>query len=64
MAEEGGRGGANSSGELDGELLGGSTTAEEVALGLSRLRLSPSDIVAVFEALAASGALVGELELI
>lgn len=48
----------------DGKLLDGSTTAEEVAKGLSRLKLSPSDVVAVFEALSASGALVGELELI
>ncbi|MCC7477577.1 flagellar basal body P-ring protein FlgI [bacterium] len=64
-SDEGGRGSkAGSPEELDGPVLDGSTTAAEVALGLSKLRLSPSDVVAVFEALAASGALVGELELI
>ncbi len=64
-AEEGGRGSAaGNPSELEGEVLDGSTTAEQVALGLAKLRLSPSDVVAIFEALSASGALVGELELI
>jgi flagellar P-ring protein precursor FlgI len=47
-----------------GELLREATTAEEIAAGLSALRLSASDIIAIFEALAASGALTAELELI
>jgi flagellar P-ring protein precursor FlgI len=37
------------------------TTAEQVATGLNRLKLKPQDVVAIFEAIAASGALLGEL---
>lgn len=40
------------------------TTAEEAALGLNKMHLRPADIVAIFEAIAAAGALQGELEII
>jgi flagellar P-ring protein precursor FlgI len=40
------------------------TTAEEAALGLNKMQLRPTDIVAIFEAIAAAGALQGELEII
>jgi flagellar P-ring protein FlgI len=40
------------------------TTAEHVALGLNRMKLKPQDIVAIFEAIDAAGALMGELEII
>lgn len=40
------------------------TTAEEAALGLNKMQLRPADIVAIFEAIAAAGALQGELEII
>jgi flagellar P-ring protein precursor FlgI len=41
-----------------------STTAEEVAAGLTRMNLAPQDIVAIFEAIDAAGALLGKLEII
>lgn len=47
-----------------GELLRQATTAEEVALGLNKMNLSPADVVAIFEAIDAAGALLGELEVI
>lgn len=40
------------------------TTAQKAAEGLGRLKLEPEDIVAIFEALDAAGALQGELEVI
>jgi flagellar P-ring protein precursor FlgI len=40
------------------------TTAEEVALGLNKMNLAPSDVIAIFEAIDAAGALEGELEII
>ncbi len=40
------------------------TTAEHVAAGLNKMQLRSADIVAIFEALAAAGALLGELEII
>jgi len=50
---------------LAGEsLMLGRTTAEQVALGLSEMQLSATDIVAIFEAIDAAGALVGKLEVI
>jgi len=47
-----------------GEYMTQPTTAAEVALGLNRMNLAPGDIVAIFEAIAGSGALLGELEII
>ena len=47
-----------------GELLRQATTAEEVALGLNKMNLAPADVVAIFEAIDAAGALLGELEVI
>jgi flagellar P-ring protein precursor FlgI len=41
-----------------------STTAEEAALGLNKMNLAPSDVIAIFEAIDAAGALQGELEII
>ena len=50
---------------LDGAaLMRQPTTAEEVATGLNKMSLQPQDIIAIFEALAAAGALLGELEII
>ncbi len=46
------------------ELLRLPTTAEKVALGLGKMNLAPADIVAIFEAIAAAGALLGDLEVI
>jgi flagellar P-ring protein FlgI len=40
------------------------TTAQQVATGLNKMQLSAADIVAIFEALDAAGALLGELEVI
>jgi flagellar P-ring protein FlgI len=40
------------------------TTAEHVAAGLNKMQLRAQDIVAIFEAIAAAGALMGELEII
>lgn len=40
------------------------TTAQKAAEGLGRLKLEPEDIVAIFEALDAAGALQGELEVL
>jgi flagellar P-ring protein FlgI len=40
------------------------TTAEHVAAGLNKMQLRAADIVAIFEALSAAGALMGELEII
>lgn len=44
--------------------LSESTTAAEVALGLNKMQLRPADIIAIFEAIDAAGALQGELEII
>lgn len=40
------------------------TTAEEVAIGLNKMNLAPADIVAIFQAIAASDALLGKLEIL
>jgi flagellar P-ring protein precursor FlgI len=40
------------------------TTAAEVALGLNKMQLKPADVIAIFEAIDAAGALQGELEII
>lgn len=40
------------------------TTAEQVAVGLNQLNLKPADIVSIFEAIDAAGALLGELEVL
>jgi len=40
------------------------TTAQQVAVGLNRLKLSAADIVSIFEAIDAAGALLGELEIL
>jgi len=40
------------------------TTAEQVAVGLNKMNLTPQDVVAIFEAIDAAGALLGELEII
>jgi flagellar P-ring protein precursor FlgI len=55
---------AEASPEEELELLRLPTTAEKVALGLGKMNLAPADIVAIFEAIAAAGALLGELEVI
>ena len=47
-----------------GDYLTQPTSAAEVALGLNRMNLAPGDIVAIFEAIAGAGALLGELEII
>lgn len=40
------------------------TTAEQVALGLNKMNLAASDIVAIFQAIDAAGALLGKLEIL
>ena len=40
------------------------TTAEQVALGLNKMNLAAGDIVAIFQAIDAAGALLGKLEIL
>lgn len=47
-----------------GQYLRQATTAEEVAVGLNKMNLAPADVVAIFEAIDAAGALLGELEIL